>query len=71
MAERATRQLEPPPNSVLTVPDPVEVECVLECAECGRPSELDAAGWRAMWTDDEPPAVVVFCPESAEREFDD
>jgi len=22
-----------------------------------------------MWTDDEPPAVVVFCPECAEREF--
>jgi hypothetical protein len=24
-----------------------------------------------LWTDDEPPAVVVFCPECAEREFSD
>jgi hypothetical protein len=23
---------------------------VLECAECGRPSELGADGWRALWT---------------------
>jgi hypothetical protein len=36
---------------------------VLVCAECGWPSELGAAGWRALWTDDEPPAVLVFCPE--------
>jgi hypothetical protein len=53
------------------VPDPVEVGSVLECAECGRPSELGAVGWRAMLTDDEPPAVVVFCPECAKREFGD
>jgi hypothetical protein len=53
------------------VPDPVEVERVLECAECGQASELGALGWRAFWTDDEPPAVVVFCPECAEREFSD
>jgi hypothetical protein len=44
------------PSSVLTVPDPVEIERVLECAECGRRSEIDADGWRTMWTDDEPPA---------------
>jgi hypothetical protein len=30
-----------------------------------------AAGWRALWTDDEPPAVVVFCQACAEREFGD
>jgi hypothetical protein len=53
------------------VPDPVEVERALECAECGRPSNLGAADWRAMWTDDQPPAVVVFCPDCAEREFGD
>ena len=59
------------PGSVLAVPDPNEVERVLECAECGRPSELGADGWRAMWTDDEPPAVVVICPECSEQEFSD
>jgi hypothetical protein len=59
----------PSPGSVLTVAGPVEVERVLECAESGWLSELGAAGWRALWTDDEPPAVVVFCPECAEREF--
>jgi hypothetical protein len=38
---------------------------------CGQPSELGADRWRAVWTDDEPPAVVVFCPECANREFGD
>jgi hypothetical protein len=50
-------------SSILTVPDPVEVERLFECAECGRRSEL-AVGWRALWTDDEPPAVVVFFPSA-------
>jgi hypothetical protein len=37
--------------------------------ECGPAKRVRSS--RAMWTDDEPPAVVVFCPECAEREFDD
>jgi hypothetical protein len=57
------------PASVLTVPHPVEVERVLECEVAGRLSELGAAGWRALWTDDEPPEVVVFCPKCAARVF--
>jgi hypothetical protein len=60
-----------PPISFLKVSERVEVEPVLKCAEGGRPSEIGAAGWWALWTDDEPPAVVVFCPECAEREFSD
>jgi hypothetical protein len=51
--------------------DPVEVERVLECAECGRPSVFGAAGWRALWTDDEPPVVAVFCSECVGRELGD
>jgi hypothetical protein len=51
------------------VPDPVEVERVLECAECGRVSELGADGWRSLWTDDGPPAVVVLWALCGEREF--
>jgi hypothetical protein len=51
------------------VPEPVRVERVLECAESGRLSELGAVGWRALRPDDDPPAVVVFCPECSEREF--
>jgi len=53
------------------VPDPVEVERLLECAECGRLSVLGAAGWRALWTDDEPPVVAGFCSECAERALGD
>src|SRR5262249_6219860 len=49
----------------VSMPDPVEVERVLACAQCGRPHQFGAVGWRASWTDDEPPAVVVFCPECA------
>ncbi len=51
-------------------PAPV-MKHALECAECGRPSEPGADGWRAMFTDDQPPAVVVFCPRCVEREFSD
>jgi hypothetical protein len=29
----------------------------------------DGERWQARLTDDEPPEVVVFCPECAEREF--
>ena len=39
----------------------------LVCAECGRESEPDAAGWRAYLDDDD--QAVMFCPECAEREF--
>src|SRR5262245_26595904 len=52
-----------------TVPDPVDVERDLECAECGRLSEPGASGWRAYLDDDG--QAVMFCPECAEREFGD
>jgi hypothetical protein len=38
----------------------------LVCAECGRDSEPDAAGWRAYLDDDD--QAVTFCPECAEAE---
>jgi hypothetical protein len=37
------------------------------CAECGAVAEAGAEGWKAYIDDDE--AVVLFCPECAEREF--
>jgi hypothetical protein len=40
------------------------------CAECGAlwlPD--DEKRWSAYHTDDEPPEVVFYCPECAEREF--
>jgi hypothetical protein len=40
---------------------------LLRCAECGRQSEPDAAGWRAYLDDDD--QAVTFCSECAEREF--
>jgi DNA-directed RNA polymerase subunit RPC12/RpoP len=39
----------------------------LVCAECGRESPPDAAGWRAYLDDDG--KAVTFCPECAAREF--
>jgi len=50
------------------VPDPIDVDRVLECAECGRQSEPIATGWRAYLDDDG--QAVTFCPECAERGFD-
>jgi hypothetical protein len=47
---------------------------VLICVECGCVSDDEAVGWRAYREDlpgeDEPPAVAVFCPTGAAREFD-
>jgi hypothetical protein len=40
----------------------------LVCAECGRPSEPGAEGWRAYLDDDG--NAVMFCPDCAGREFD-
>jgi ribosomal protein L44E len=47
-----------------------EVWLGLKCAECGRRSFEADRGWRAYHTDDEPPAVAVFCPDCSKAEFD-
>lgn len=44
-----------------------QTQLPLRCAECGRESDPDAAGWRAYLDDDD--QAVTFCPECAEREF--
>ena len=44
------------------------VERTLTCAECGRESEPDAAGWRAYLDGDG--QAVAFCPDCAKREFE-
>lgn len=47
---------------------------MLVCVECGREAEGRAVGWRAYREDipseGDPPAVAVFCPDCAAREFD-
>jgi DNA-directed RNA polymerase subunit RPC12/RpoP len=43
------------------------VERTLTCAECGRESELDAAGRRAFLDDDD--QAVTFCQECSHREL--
>jgi hypothetical protein len=47
----------------------------LKCEECGAEPDFQAHGWRAFIAprpeEDEPPEVVVYCPECAEREFGD
>ena len=50
------------------MPDLVDVDRVLECAECGQLSGPGASGWRAYLGDDE--HAVTFCSECAKREFD-
>jgi hypothetical protein len=40
--------------------------------QCERPwLPVDDEDWSAYLTDDEPPEVVFFCPDCAEREFGD
>jgi hypothetical protein len=53
------------------VPGPVEVERVLEVRGVRSAERARRGRLPALWTDDEPPAAVVFCPECAEREFGD
>jgi hypothetical protein len=43
----------------------------LVCAECGRQADVQAEGWRAYLTDDEPKEIRTFCPDCAEHEFGD
>jgi hypothetical protein len=46
---------------------------VATCVECESLSGLRWAGWRAYRIDDpetnEPPALALYCPTCAEREF--
>jgi hypothetical protein len=47
-----------------------QVALILECAECDvRWLPADEDRWSAYLTDDEPPELVFYCPECAEREF--
>jgi hypothetical protein len=48
----------------------------MTCVECGAVADEGADGWRGYRTDlaesaddDTVPAVMVYCPECAEREF--
>jgi hypothetical protein len=47
---------------------------VLVCVECGHVAEDEASGWRAYREDvpdeGDTPALAVFCPVCAAREFD-
>jgi hypothetical protein len=49
----------------------VQIPLRLVCAECDRLAPEGARGWRAYLTDDEPPEIANYCPDCAEREFDD
>lgn len=39
----------------------------LVCVECGR-EDLEADGWQAQLTNDEPAGAVIYCLACAERE---
>jgi hypothetical protein len=49
------------------------VNAELTCSECGRVAPPNATGWKGEigddLRDDDPPEVVVFCPECWAREF--
>jgi hypothetical protein len=48
------------------------VDLIPSCAECeARWLRADEKRWSAYLTDDEPPEVVIYCPDCAEREFGD
>jgi hypothetical protein len=38
----------------------------LLCEECGVLTIDHARGWRALFTDDDPPEVATYCPHCAE-----
>ena len=47
---------------------------ILTCAVCRRPWVTDAERWRAYHAGEdfnEPAKLVFYCPECAEREFED
>jgi hypothetical protein len=51
-------------------PDPITL--IPQCPECGALWQPDAGErWSAFHTDDEPPELVFYCPDCAEREFDE
>ncbi|MET0563887.1 MAG: hypothetical protein ABW114_10640 [Gaiellaceae bacterium] len=46
------------------------VALIPSCAECTAVwLPADEERWQALPTDDEPPEIVFYCPECAEREF--
>lgn len=45
-----------------------EIRC-LECSAEWRREETTQ--WRAYLTDESPPALALYCPDCAKREFDD
>lgn len=61
-------------TAIHQVGDPVSaIPIPTRCAECGRLADEDARGWRALHGrehPEDPPEVVTFCPECAEREFE-
>ena len=47
-----------------------QVALIPRCAECDALwLPADEERWSAYLTDDEPPGVIFYCPECAEREF--
>ena len=57
----------------MTAPTKGGVARIVSCAQCGCLSSLKWAGWGAFRVDDaeegESPALALFCPACAEREF--
>jgi hypothetical protein len=45
----------------------------LACEECGAVADVEVHGWRAyvLHDEDDGPALTVYCPACAEREFGD
>jgi hypothetical protein len=52
------------------MPEPGTIALDLTCAECGR-SPRGGETWRVLFADKAAREVYVFCPECAEREFDE
>lgn len=52
-------------------PEQLAIPLVLFCLECLRRWHDPAERWRVYLTDEEPPTAVLYCPQCAQREFDD
>jgi hypothetical protein len=43
----------------------------IRCVECRRDWRDGSERWRVYLTDDDPPTAVPYCPDCAQREFDE
>jgi hypothetical protein len=56
---------------MLSPQEALVVRSSLTCIECGRAWLLGRERWRLKVLDENPPETVPYCPDCAQREFDE